>query len=115
MEKIQIGAICRIHEDKLDEFKAVVEQLAAAAREKDTGTLQYDWFLSQDKTVCMVRETFTDSTAVLQHNANMGHLLRTLRGLADVSVEIFGDPSLELTAAIRPVAVYEYFQGLERG
>jgi quinol monooxygenase YgiN len=37
------------------------------AREKDTGTLAYDWYLSKDGTECEVREAYVDADALVDH------------------------------------------------
>ena len=114
MQRLQIDAICKIHAGKIDEFQAAARKLLAAVREKDTGTLQYDWFLDRERGVCVVREAYADSSALLQHMANMGSLLGGLMELTDLSVEIFGDPSPELAAALAGAkpTIYRYLQGL---
>ena len=70
MEQLQLTAtIPSIPADRLAEFK----DLAARALELTRGeeaTLQYDWFLSEDETKCVVRETYANSDAVLAHMAN---------------------------------------------
>ena len=48
-------------------------------RERDSGTLQYDWFFNDTRTECVVRETYKDSGAVLEHIAI---LARAAAGLA---------------------------------
>lgn len=114
MQRLQIDAVCKIHAGKIDEFQAAARKLLAAVREKDTGTLQYDWFLDRERGICVVREAYADSGAMLQHMANMGDLLAAVMGLADLSVEIFGDPTPELAAALAGAqpTTYRYFQGL---
>ena len=36
-------------------------------REKDTKTLRYDWFLSDDGTECEVREGYVDADGLIEH------------------------------------------------
>lgn len=114
MQRLQIDAICKIHEGKIDEFQAAARNLLATVREKDKGTLQYDWFLDRERGVCVVREAYADSGAMLQHMANMGDLLPAVMKLADLSVAIYGDPTPELTATLAGAkpTIYPYFQGL---
>jgi quinol monooxygenase YgiN len=45
------------------------------ARSKDTGTLEYDVFLSDDQSEGVVHERYRDSDALLQHSANLGELM----------------------------------------
>ncbi len=80
----------------------------------EPGLLQYDWFLSPDDSTCVVRETYTDSDAVLAHIGAVGHLLEEMIGLGGgLEVDVFGDPSeaLQEAAAEMQPAVYSYFQG----
>jgi quinol monooxygenase YgiN len=81
MSEIQVTARLRIHDGKLEEFKDVAEKCMESVRTKDTGTLQYDWFFNADHTECVVRETYRDSEAVLEHMANLGgELMEALLG-----------------------------------
>lgn len=86
MKTIQTTAILKIHEGKLQDFKAIAEKCVATVKEKDTGTLQYDWFMSQDQTECEVREKYVDSGAVLEHMGNLGDTLGALLGVSDLTL-----------------------------
>lgn len=113
MTELQITARCKINDGRLDAFRAVAEQCLRSVRQRDDGTLQYDWFFNQDQTECVVRERYRDSEAVMQHIANLGETMGALLETCDLSVEVFGDPSVELVEAITaiPTQVYSYFQG----
>jgi quinol monooxygenase YgiN len=54
----ELQGIARItfHEGKLEEFKRVTAQCMGIVRAKDTGTLQYDVYLNDDQSECIVRE-----------------------------------------------------------
>lgn len=114
MEQIQLTAtLPSIAPENLAAFKA----LAARALEMTEGeetTLQYDWFLSDDETRCVVRETYADSDAILAHMAHLGDLIGELSELGGgLEIEAFGTLSPELAeaaAAFEPT-VYRYFQG----
>lgn len=114
MDKLQASArFPNIERDKLNEFKKVAAELLKIT-EREQGNLQYDYFLNADETVCVVRETYANSDAVLAHIAGVGGLLPRLIELGGgMEVEIFGSPSpalLEAAAALKP-AVYSYLQG----
>ncbi len=114
MSELQITATLRIHPGKLDAFNAAAADCLRSVREKDSGTLQYDWFLSEDGSECVVRERYRDSDAVLEHIDNLGESFGNLLATCDIAVDVFGAPSAELleaTAAI-PVRVYGFYQGL---
>ena len=112
MSELQVTARFAIHDGQLDAFKSLAEACMASVREKDTDTLQYDWFLDPDGTKCVVRERYASSEAVLAHIGNLGELLGQLMGTADMSLEVFGDPSPELAEASAGLSpkVYGLFQ-----
>ena len=114
MSGLQVTATFTIHEGKLDDFKSIAAECMASVREKDSGTEQYDWFLNEDQSVCVVRETYASSDAVMEHIGNLGDLLERLTGTADLNLEVFGVPSAELaeaSAGLSPT-IYSPFQSI---
>lgn len=114
MSQLQVTARLAIHDGKLEEFKAVAARCMDIVRTRDSGTLQYDWFFNADQTECVVRETYRDSDAVLEHVGNLGETFDALRAVADLDLEVYGSPSpalLEATAALS-VHVYSPFQSI---
>jgi len=114
MNQIQVIGRAKVHEGKLDEFNALAAQCMQTVREKDSGTLEYDWFLNQAQTECVVQEVYTDSEAVLEHIGNLGPTLATILTVGDWTFEVFGSPSPELvtaTAGLR-IKVYSPFQSM---
>lgn len=67
-------------------------------KRKDTGTLQYDWFISSDNTECEIREAYENSDALLAHIENPREPRRMLfeKFATGHSVVIYGDPSAQL-------------------
>jgi quinol monooxygenase YgiN len=114
MKAIQLTARATLHEDKLEEFKMLAAQCMRTVRERDSGTLQYDWFFNQAKTECVVREAYRDSEAVLEHIANLGATLGAILSVCDWTFEVFGAPSPELVEAAAGLApkIYSRFQGM---
>jgi quinol monooxygenase YgiN len=89
----------RFHEGKRDEYLRLAEQADALLAANEPGTLQYDLFLNDDQTECMIVERYRDSEAAMAHAANVGHLFADV--LATVSLvhgELLGEPSAELGA-----------------
>ncbi len=100
MSELQVTVRLTIHDGKLSEFKEVAAHLMQSVREKDSGTLQYDWFFNADQTECVVRETYRDSEAVFEHMANAGDdLVTALNAVCDGDLEVFGSPSAALLEA----------------
>ena len=114
MSELQLTARFTIHDGKLNEFKDLASQCMTVVREKDSGTLQYDWFFDADGTECVVRERYRDSDAVLEHAANLGDLMGKFMSISTPHIEIYGAPTdtlLEAIAALQP-RVYSAYQSI---
>jgi quinol monooxygenase YgiN len=98
MSKIQSSARIKIPNGKLEEFKEAVIEYIKQVKEKDTGTLQSDWFLSSDMTECEIREIWESSEAVLKHQSNLRDFsVRFFEKFSTpYSVTIYGDPSTQI-------------------
>ena len=91
----------RFHEGKLEEFKRLSAEAMEIVRSKESGTLQYDTFLNEDETECVIIERFRDSEALIEHGENMKDISAGV--LAIVTVvhgELLGDPNAELRARL---------------
>ena len=108
MGPISIHSTSHIRPGKLGDFKAVARDCLAIVREKDPGTLVYDWYLSPDEATCVVRETYASSEAMLAHLDNCQPVLARMLEAASVEIEIFGEPSDELIAALSVVPHVRY-------
>jgi quinol monooxygenase YgiN len=105
----------KFHEGKLEEYKRLSAQAMEIVRTKDTGTLQYDIYLNDDQTECMVIERYRDSEALIEHGAHLGDLSGAI--LATVSVvhgEVLGEASEELRAGLAgsPVQLFTHYQSM---
>ena len=83
-------------------------------QQHDPGTSLYEWFINEDRTVCIAIDSYASSEAVLAHIRNVGPTMRKLRQLAEVSVELLGTPSPALLEALsfRSDGIYELLDGL---
>jgi quinol monooxygenase YgiN len=91
----------RFHEGKVDEYKRLSAQAMEIVRTKESGTLQYDTYLNDDESECVVVERYRDSEAAMEHAANLGDISAAV--LAIVTVvhgELLGEPSAELRAKL---------------
>jgi quinol monooxygenase YgiN len=91
----------RFHEGKREEYLRLAEEADALVAANEPGTLQYDLFLNDDQTECMIVERYRDSEAAMEHAANVGHLFADV--FATVSLvhgELLGDLSDELRARL---------------
>ena len=67
----EVTARLKIREGELEGFKQQAAEMMRQTREKDTRTLRYDWFLSDDGTACEVREGYVDADALIEHAQNV--------------------------------------------
>jgi quinol monooxygenase YgiN len=114
MKKIQIKAKFKIPSDKVEYCKKIAEECVTTVKQNEKDALQYDWFINPEQTEIVVRETYTDSNAVLAHLGNVGELLGQLLSISDFEGEIYGNMSEELKHALAGmnIKVYSFFQGL---
>lgn len=114
MEQIKANALFKIKEGKLDEFKELIPVFISTVKEKDPGTLTYDWYLNEEGMECTVLESYTNSQAVLAHAGNVGEYLGKVMEIADLTIEVYGNPSEELRNALEGMApkVFPFYSGL---
>ena len=104
----------KIHEGKLEEFKRLSEECMRIAREKDTGTLQYDIYVNDEKSEAVVVERYKDSAALMEHLANNSHVAKEIFATGSVEGELLGEPNAELKAMLSgsPVSLFTHFLSL---
>jgi quinol monooxygenase YgiN len=119
----EVTASLKVREGELEGFKRQAAEMMRLAREEDTKTLRYDWFLSNDGTECEVREGYEDADALLEHAEHVGAARDILfRDFADGhTMTLYGDPSPALAEAIARldgIVTFRRFsllQGLDAG
>jgi len=84
------------------DFAALMNEMVAATRANEPGTLSYEWSLSADGSICHIFERYTDSAAVMIHLATFGRTFagRFLDMLTPTRCVIYGSPSQEARGAL---------------
>jgi quinol monooxygenase YgiN len=91
----------KIHEGKIDDFKAFCEQFVAKT-EKEAKCLYYGFSFDGDQAHC--REGYEDAEGCLTHLDNVGELLQELLKISEITrLEIHG-PEEELEKLRGPLA-----------
>ena len=108
MSELQGIARFKFHEGKLEDFKRLAAQCMEIVRTKDTGTLQYDIYFSDDQSECIVLERYRDSEALIEHAAHLGDLNEAILATGFVSGELLGEPSADLRAKMADTVVLLY-------
>jgi quinol monooxygenase YgiN len=117
----EVAARLKVRDGELDGFKEQAAEMMRLARERDTKTLRYDWFLSDDGTRCEVRESYVDADALIEHAQNVAEARdRLFRDFAyDHEMTLYGEPSpalaelMEKLAGVVPFKRFSLLQGLE--
>src|SRR4249919_487828 len=107
MSHFEVRARLKVREGKLEQFKQQAAEMMRQTREKDTGTLAYDWFLSEDGTECEVREAYVDPDALVDHAFHVREAREALfAGSAyDHKMAFYGDPSPRLVELVDKIGV----------
>jgi quinol monooxygenase YgiN len=117
----EVTAQLKVRDGELDGFKRQAAEMMRLTREKDTKTLRYDWFLTDDGSECEVRECYVDADALIEHAQNVAEAREQLfHDFAyDHQMTIYGEPSpalaalMERLAPVVPFKRVSLLQGLE--
>ena len=120
MSKLEVSARMTIRKGKLEGFKQQAAECIRQTKEKDTKTIRYDWFLSDDETECEIREAYESAEGLVEHRMNIGEALDKLftEFADDHAVSVYGEPSprlLEMAKRMPQGSVkwYSFLRGLE--
>jgi quinol monooxygenase YgiN len=107
MSKFEARAHLKVRHGQLEGFRRQASEMMRVTREKDTGTLTYDWFLSEDGTECEVHESYVDADALVEHALNVrdARAVMFAEYACDHQMAFYGDPSPRLTALVNQIGV----------
>ena len=116
MSQFEARAHLKVRDGQLEGFKRQAAEMMRVTREKDTGTLAYDWFLSKDGTECEVHETYVDADALVEHALNVREARAAMfaQFAYDHKMAFYGEPSPRLIALVNKIGVdAEWFSLLQ--
>jgi quinol monooxygenase YgiN len=107
MSAFEVRARLKVRDGQLEAFKRQAAEMMRQTREKDTGTLAYDWFLSNDGTECEVHEAYVDPDALAEHAFHVREAREALFATSayDHKMAFYGDPSPRLLELVDKVGV----------
>ena len=117
----EVTARLKVRDGELDGFTRQAAEIMRLARERDTKTLRYDWFLSDDGTECEVREGYVDADSLLEHAHHVAEARDKLFGefAYDHNMTLYAEPSpalaelMEQLAGVVPFRRFSLLQGLD--
>lgn len=71
MSDFEVIARLKIRAGQLQGFKAQANEIIRLAREKDTKTVRYDWFIDEDGLECEVHEVYVNEQGLIEHNQHV--------------------------------------------
>ena len=119
MAIFEVFAHMTVRPGQLEGFKRQAAECIRITREKDTRTLRYDWFLTEDGTECEVHEAYTGPEGLIEHNRNILEArTRLFEDYADGHfMTVYGDASPALLELFKAHRVgfkwFRFLQGLE--
>ncbi|HEX6933083.1 MAG TPA: antibiotic biosynthesis monooxygenase [Streptosporangiaceae bacterium] len=120
MGHLEVVARLKVRPGQLEGFKSQVAEILRLTREKDTQTLRYDWFLSEDETECEVHEAYRSEAGLIEHNQHVVEARDTLfKDYAfDHRMSVYGDISQQLSDLFKKhaggVSKFSFLQGLQQ-
>jgi quinol monooxygenase YgiN len=90
---------------KLDDFQALKDEMIASVNENEPGTLNYEWFISADKTQCHIYERYENSSSVMAHLGNFGGKFaeRFFSASEAKKMVVYGNVSDQVRAALTEI------------
>lgn len=107
MSQFEVRASLKIREGDLEGFKQQAAEMMRQTKEKDVGTLAYNWFLSDDATECEVREAYVDADALVDHAFHIREARDLMfdRFAYDHQLAFYGEPSPRLVELLDRIGV----------
>lgn len=112
MATFELSAHMTVRPGQLEGFKKQAAECIRITKEKDTHTLRYDWFLTNDGTECEVREAYTGPEGLIEHNHNI-HEARTelFKDYADNHfMTVYGEPTPQLLDLVKAAHMESQFK-----
>ncbi|HZD02410.1 MAG TPA: hypothetical protein VFA46_20125 [Actinomycetes bacterium] len=119
MSQFEVRARLKVRDGQVEGFKRQAAEMMRVTKEKDTGTLAYDWFLSSDGTQCEVREAYVDADALVDHAIHVREAREAMFAefAYDHRMTFYGDPSPRLVELVNKFGVdatyFTLFQSFE--
>jgi quinol monooxygenase YgiN len=108
-----------IEPGKIEEFKKLVHEISRTVEANEPDTIDYQFYLNETETKCLVHETYVNSEAALAHNASVPSqtVLPKIFNVSKINgFDVYGNPSKELQKVLASVhpQTYNLFAGFSR-
>jgi len=107
MGQFEVRAHLKVRDGQLQGFKRQAAEMMRQTKEKDSGTLAYDWFLSADGTRCEVHEAYVDADALVDHAVHVREARDAMFAefAYDHQMTFYGEPSPRLRELVNRIGI----------
>jgi quinol monooxygenase YgiN len=118
-ESIHFRAEYIISQEKLQEYKKLVQELCKVVEAKEPHTREYQFYFNDDETKCVVYETYANSEAAIVHNDGIASktILPKIVEISQINrFEVYGNPSEKLQKVLSSFNAQKFsvFTGFSR-
>ncbi|MEO8666679.1 MAG: antibiotic biosynthesis monooxygenase [Ignavibacteria bacterium] len=94
----------KVKEGQFVNLKTLMNEMVASAKANEPGTLNYEWFISDDGKYCHLYEHFKDSESAQNHMNSFvkNFAKRFMEALEIKNFNVYGSPSEELAKILVP-------------
>jgi quinol monooxygenase YgiN len=88
---------------KIEEYKKLIQEMSRTVKANEPDTINYQFYLNEDQTKCVVHETYVNSDAALAHDNGVPSrtILPRIFSLAKISrFDVYGNPNEELQKSL---------------
>jgi quinol monooxygenase YgiN len=104
MSAIRIRGLLQINPRQLEAFQAIAEQLVIVTKQKDPGTLGYDYFIDHELEKALVLEHYDSIDSFLAHLSNIKPVAVKFAATFKVELlEVCGDVTPQLAAMMKEI------------
>lgn len=88
------------NDGQLDNLKALLTEMIGSIQRDEPGTLNYEWFISEDGKSVDVYERYVDAGACMVHLGNLGQTYapRLFACVTATKIAIYGNPNDQVRA-----------------
>jgi len=90
-----------VRDGRLDSLKSLMQEMVESTK-AEPGTLAYEWFLSEDGTICHLYERYADAEAAMIHIGTFGakFMGRFMECTEQTALHVYGDPGDQVRGAM---------------
>jgi quinol monooxygenase YgiN len=117
--QIHIQAEFIIKKGKTNDFKKLIRKMSKHVKTNEPDTLQYQFYLNEDNSRCVVYEKYIDSKATLAHNNGIASqtILPQIFKISRLNrLQVYGKPNKELKKLLTTfdAETYNFVTGFNR-